>query len=66
MEKITEKVAEFISGSTYENIPREAAEIGKLHILDTLGVLIAGSQEGLAKIVRGYIQSLACRRSPPY
>jgi len=59
MEKITAKVAEFISSSTYENIPREVTELGKLHILDTLGVLIAGSQGDIATIVSGYIQSLA-------
>jgi 2-methylcitrate dehydratase PrpD len=62
MEKITQKVAEFICSSRYENIPRDAAEIGKLHILDTLGVLIAGSREDVATIVKGYIKSLGCRQ----
>ena len=60
MEKVTEKIAEFICGSRYENIPREVIEVSKLHILDTLGVLIAGSKEDVAGIIKGYIQSLGC------
>lgn len=34
--------------------------MSKLHILDTLGVLIAGSKEGVAEIIKGYILSLGC------
>ena len=60
MEKVTEKLAEFICRSHYETIPREVIEVSKLHILDTLGVLIAGSKEGVAEIVKGYILSLGC------
>jgi 2-methylcitrate dehydratase PrpD len=60
MEKVTEKIAEFISHSQYENIPRDVIEVSKLHILDTLGVLIAGSKEGVAEIIKGYILSLGC------
>jgi 2-methylcitrate dehydratase PrpD len=62
MEKVTEKIAEFICRSHYETIPRDVIEVSKLHILDTLGVLIAGSKEGGAEIVKGYILSLGCGR----
>jgi 2-methylcitrate dehydratase PrpD len=60
MEKVTEKIAEFIARSHYENVPRDVIEVSKLHILDTLGVLIAGSKEGVAEIIKGYILSLGC------
>lgn len=60
MEKVTEKLAEFICRSRYETIPSDAIEVSKLHILDTLGALIAGSKEGVAEIVKGYILSLGC------
>ncbi len=62
VKRITEKLAEFISGVTYEAIPREVIEVCKLHILDTLGVLIAGSREDIAAIIKGYIQSAGCEQ----
>ena len=60
MEKVTQKVAEFICRFHYETIPRDVIEVATLHILDTLGVLIAGSKEGVAEIIKGYILSLGC------
>ena len=60
MLNVTEKLAAFICNTQYENIPREVLEVSKLHILDTLGVLVAGSKEDGAKIIKGYIQSLGC------
>jgi 2-methylcitrate dehydratase PrpD len=62
MAKVTEKIAEFICDTHYENIPREVLEVGKLHILDALGVLIVGSKEDVTGITKAYIQSLGCRK----
>lgn len=59
MEKVTERIAEFIGGS-HDSVPQEVWEVCKLHILDTLGVLIAGSKEGITGIVGPYVQSLGC------
>jgi 2-methylcitrate dehydratase PrpD len=37
-------------------------EVSKLHVLDTLGVLIAGSKEDVAGITANYIDPLGCRQ----
>ncbi len=60
MEKVTEKIAEFICNTHYEDIPRDVFEVSKLHILDTLGVLIAGSKEDVTGIIKVYLQALGC------
>jgi 2-methylcitrate dehydratase PrpD len=57
MTQVTNTIAQFICGTEYENIPPEVVEAGKLHILDTLGVLFAGSKEAIAGIVKEYIQA---------
>ena len=52
MEKTgTEKVAQFIAETNYEQIPEEAVRIAKKAILDWVGVTIAGSNEPVAGIV---------------
>jgi 2-methylcitrate dehydratase PrpD len=58
IEKITEILSEFISRAAFETIPQEVIQIAKLHILDTLGVLIAGSGEQAAQVITGYIRSV--------
>lgn len=60
MEKITEAISEFIGNTRYESVPREVFDSCKLHILDMLGVLIAGSKEGVAGIIKPYLQSVGC------
>jgi 2-methylcitrate dehydratase PrpD len=75
--EVTDSIAQFICSTHWESLPKEVIDIAKLHILDTVGVLIAGSKEKIADIVKGYIQSLGCREecslltqkiktSPPY
>jgi 2-methylcitrate dehydratase PrpD len=61
VEEVTERLARFISSTRWESLPGEVIEIAKLHILDTLGVLFAGSREEIAEIVKSYIQSLGSR-----
>jgi 2-methylcitrate dehydratase PrpD len=60
VKKTTEKVADFVCSSSYESVPGEVFDLCKLHILDTLGVLIAGSREDIARITKEYIQSFTC------
>jgi 2-methylcitrate dehydratase PrpD len=57
MNKVTEKIAEFVTNTRYVAIPREVIDIAKLHILDTLGCLIAGSCEQIGDIVKTYIKT---------
>jgi len=77
MENTTERVANFISELQFEKIPKDVIEIGKLHILDTLGCILAGSQENAAKVLTDYVCDLGCsancsiiphgvKTSPPY
>jgi 2-methylcitrate dehydratase PrpD len=57
MNKVTEKIAEFITNTRYVEIPREVIDVAKLHILDTLGCLIAGSCEQIGGLVKTYIKA---------
>ena len=57
MNNVTEKIAEFITNTRYVAIPREVIDIAKLHILDTLGCLVAGSCERSGEIVKTYIKA---------
>ena len=61
MIQVTHTIAQFICNTKYENIPHEVIEMGKLHILDTMGALFAGSREKITGIVKEYIQALGCR-----
>ena len=56
---VTEAVVQFSCGMNWETIPADVMEMCKLHILDTIGVLFAGSRENVAGIVREYVKSLA-------
>ncbi|MBI5446502.1 MAG: MmgE/PrpD family protein [Deltaproteobacteria bacterium] len=58
MESLTESVARFVESVDAESLPAEAREAAKLHILDTLGVLCAGSREEAASVVRSYLRSV--------
>jgi len=59
--QVTDTLAQFICQTRWEDIPCDAVARGKLHILDTLGCLFAGSREEITGIVRDYIQSLGGR-----
>jgi len=61
MVELTNKIAQFIWQTKYENISPEVVEMGKFHILDTLGVLVAGSREKATGIIKGYVQSMGCK-----
>lgn len=60
MEPVTEVIARFVGETNMDDLPSDAVETAKLHILDTIGALCAGSREEVAGIVRAYIQSTGC------
>jgi len=77
MEKVTQKLAEFIVKTRYDQIPKQVLEIVKLHILDTVGCIFAGSRERPADIITRHTTSLShdgdstilpfgLKTSPPY
>ena len=42
MEQVTKEIADFIVKTRYDQIPGDVLEIVKLHILDTIGCILAG------------------------
>ena len=56
MENITERIADFVFETKCEGIPKDVVEIAKWHILDTVGCILAGSQEEAASIIMNYIR----------
>lgn len=55
---ITVKLAEFIKNTAFEDIPTDVITKGKERILDTIGCILAGSNEEVAKIILGYVESI--------
>lgn len=54
----TEKIAEFIVGTDYEDIPRDAVEKAKRTALDCLGATLAGVVEPVSQTITGYVTKL--------
>lgn len=52
----TQKLAEFLVNTGYEDIPERVRNIAKRTALDTLGVALAGSQETCSKTITGFIR----------
>src|ERR1700685_487601 len=59
----TRKIAEFVSGLTYERIPAEVRERIKLLILDSLGCAIYGADLEWCRILRGTLEALDASRT---
>ena len=54
----TRVIAEYVhSGLSYPELPREAIANAKLVILDTIGVMFAGSRHELGRIVTDYVRA---------
>ena len=58
MENITERLALFISEMEWRQLPGEALETGKLHILDTLGCILVGAGERASEIITAHVNTL--------
>jgi 2-methylcitrate dehydratase PrpD len=59
----TRKIAEFVSGLTYEKIPAEVRDRIKLLILDSLGCAIYGAELEWCRILRGTLEKLDATRT---
>ncbi len=59
----TRKIAEFVSGLTYEQIPAAVRERIKLLILDSLGCAIYGANLEWCRILRGTLEALDATRT---
>jgi aconitate decarboxylase len=59
----TRRIAEFVSGLTYEQIPAAVRERIKLLILDSLGCAIYGADLEWCRILRGTLERLDATRS---
>jgi len=57
----TERIAGFIVGAAYKDIPPEAILIAKQGVLDWLGVAIAGASEPVVAILAQYAKGLAAK-----
>jgi 2-methylcitrate dehydratase PrpD len=55
---VTEDLARFIAGLTYEELPREVAEAAKIAIIDGVANMLAGSTQPLAAIAGQYVKAL--------
>ena len=53
-------VAEFATKTRYDDIPSDVVRMAKKHILDTIGVGLAGVPSDGSEIVRRYIEALGC------
>jgi 2-methylcitrate dehydratase PrpD len=53
-------VAEFVTGTRYDDIPADVTRMAKKHILDTIGVGLAGVPSDGSEIVRRYVETLGC------
>lgn len=55
---VTARVAEFISKTELSDIPLKVRETAKLHLIDGLATMIAGSNDGASRAIRDYIGGL--------
>src|ERR1700740_171892 len=49
---VTAETAEFVAATEFSNLPHELVELGKKHILDAIGLAIAGELAETAPLVR--------------
>lgn len=58
MTGITAQMAAFIVGTNYGDIPAEVIDRGKIHMLDALGLALAGARAPVSGIVRDHLSAL--------
>ena len=54
----TRQVADFIVRTRYEDVPREAIELGRKSILDGLGLALVGAAGPSGQMARRYLETL--------
>lgn len=63
-ESLTTYVADFISGTSYGDIPGEVIALGKKSILDGLGLALSGNHAASGSLVRAHLESLGLGTGP--
>ncbi|MBU8911219.1 MAG: MmgE/PrpD family protein [Desulfobacterales bacterium] len=58
---LTQELAQFLYEFQYDDIPREAASRAKMHIFDTIGVMLAGSCQPVGGKIKAYVRALGGR-----
>jgi len=58
---LTQKLAKFLYEFQYDDIPREVVSRAKMHIFDTIGVMLAGSCQPVGKRIQSHVQGLGGR-----
>ena len=54
----TEKLAKFIVETNFDSIPGEAIHAAKRAIIDTFGVMLAGSQDPTGKLITSFVRDM--------
>lgn len=62
---VTEHVARFVLETAYDDIPETVRAFGKAHILDALGLALAGAAAPGSRILQDYIAGLGCTGDAP-
>jgi len=55
---LTQEIAGFISGTTYEDLSRESVRLAKRCLVDGTGVILAGSTDQASVIMREYLKDV--------
>ncbi len=55
---LTQKLAVFVSKTRFEDLPSAAADRAKRHILDTIGVILAGTSHPAGQIITDYVRQM--------
>lgn len=61
---LTAEVADFVAATRFEDLPPELIELSKKHILDCLGLALAGEKAETGPLVRRYLQTLGAGPGP--
>ena len=61
---ITAEIADFVAGTSWAGLPPDLIELSRKHILDALGLSLAGQRAQSGPIVRRYLAGLGAGRAP--
>ena len=61
---LTAEVAAFVAGATWKTLPQDLVELSKKHVLDALGLALAGEKAESAPIVRRYLGEMGAGPGP--
>jgi 2-methylcitrate dehydratase PrpD len=62
---VTEHVARFILATAYKDIPEKVRDLARAHILDALGLALAGAAAPGSRIIQDYVAGLGCTGVAP-